>query len=152
MMRGFTMLELLMVFAISFVLFAAVSVPFSSYRESQVLNASAEEIASLLNEARASSIASRESSQYGVHFEATRAVLFKGATWSGAPASYNKEFLFDGIVTIASTTLSGGGSDIVFEPLTGETLNYGTVTLQSKRDASKQKTVTVLLTGATSRN
>lgn len=151
-MKGFTMLELLIVLAVVFTLFAAVTVPFSSYRETQALNAAAEEIASLLNEARASSVASRESSQYGVHFEAARAVLFKGTTWSAAPAAYNKEFILDSALTIASTTLADGGNDIVFEPLTGETLQYGTVTLRSKRDASKQKTVTILRTGVTSRD
>jgi Tfp pilus assembly protein FimT len=148
-MRGFTALELILVLAVVFLLFAAVAVPFSSYRESQVLNASAEEITSLLNEARASSIASRESSQYGVHFEAARAVFFKGTAWS-EPSSYNKEFMIDAAISIASTTLNGGGADIVFEGLTGETASFGTITLQSKRTPSKQKTVTVLQTGAAS--
>jgi len=147
--RGFTALELIFSIALMAMLFALTLMPFRAYREAQTLNSAALEIASLLADARSASIASKESSQYGVHFEPARVVYFKGASFA-EPSSYNKELVLSSLITIASTTLSGGGDDIVFDQLTGATSNAGTVIIRAASDASKQKTITVTATGAIS--
>lgn len=146
---GFTALELLIVIAVMLLLFALATVPFASFREAQVLNAAASELTALLSEARSAAVASKESSEYGVHFESMRGVYFKGTSFS-EPSSYNKEMVLDRAIEISAVSLAGGGSDVVFEMLTGETAQYGTVTLRSKANASKQKIITVGRTGAAS--
>ena len=147
--RGFTALELIFSIALLAVLFALALAPFRAFREAQTLNAAALEIASLLADARSASIASRESSQYGVHFEPARVVYFKGASFA-EPSSYNKELLLSSLIAVASTTLAGGVDDIVFDQLTGATSNAGTVVIQATGNPSRQKTITVTATGAIS--
>ena len=125
--------------------------PFSSFRDIQILNSTSLQIVSLLNDARMASTASKESSRYGVHFESGRAVYFKGGTFS-EPSPYNKEIKLDNSIHISPITLAGGGSDVVFEQLTGETQNYGNVILQSKASATKQKTITISQIGSSYKN
>jgi hypothetical protein len=39
--------------------------------------------------------------------------------------------------------LAGGGSDIVFSRITGDTANNGTIVIQLTSDSSKQKTISI---------
>ncbi|MDP3958181.1 MAG: prepilin-type N-terminal cleavage/methylation domain-containing protein [bacterium] len=149
MSRGFTALELLIGLAVVLLLFALATVPFSSFREAQVLNAAASELTALLAEARSAAVASRDSSEYGVHFEESRTVYFKGTSFV-EPSAFNKEMALDRAIEISSIALQGGGNDVVFEMLTGETNDYGAVTLRSKGNTARTKTITVARTGVAS--
>ena len=122
-MRGFTTLELLFVIAILAAIALLAAPPFRSFRDTQVLSATAEEVSALLTEARAASLASKESSSYGVHIESSRTVYFKGTSFSDGAAD-NKEVRFDTAVE-AKATLEGGGADVVFDQLSGETSQIG---------------------------
>ncbi|MEK7581808.1 MAG: prepilin-type N-terminal cleavage/methylation domain-containing protein [Patescibacteria group bacterium] len=149
--RGVTAVELLIVLAILAIIFTIAISPFSSFRNVQSLNSASIQIVSLLNEARSATISSKESSQYGVHFETGRAVYFKGTTFS-EPSSYNKEIILDGSIKISAINLQGSGSDVVFQQLTGETLYYGSIILEAKGDTNRQKRITVFETGISNQN
>ncbi|MEK7558366.1 MAG: prepilin-type N-terminal cleavage/methylation domain-containing protein [Patescibacteria group bacterium] len=149
--RGVTAVELLLVLSVLAIIFTIAISPFSSFRDTQSLNSAAIQIVSLLNEARSATVASKESSQYGVHFEIGRAVYFKGTMFS-EPSSYNKEIILDASIEVSVITLEGGGNDVVFEQLTGETSNYGSITLEAKGSAGRQKKITVFRTGISTHN
>lgn len=149
--RGITALELLVVFAVLAIIFTVVLKPFSAFRNVQAINSASIQVVSLLNEARSSTVASKESSQYGVHIESGRVVYFKGASFS-EPSSYNKEIKIDSSVKISGISLAGGGSDVVFQQLTGDTLNYGTISIEANSNSALKRIITITSTGISSRN
>ncbi len=146
---GLTLVEILIVIAVLAILTAVVAVPFSSFREAQAVNSSAALLVSFLKDARSAAVSSKGSSQYGVHFETARAVSFKGVAWS-EPSPDNREIPLDSTVSISLISLAGGGSDVLFEQLTGETSQYGTIEVSSKANPSKKKVITILQSGVAS--
>lgn len=145
--RGVTLLEVIVVSAIMILLATFIVGIFSRYRDEQVLNAEISAVAALLNEARSQTLSSYEGSEYSVHFEAARAVLFKGLTFT-EPSTYNKEVTLNPAVTLSSIIINGGGNNITFERLTGEaTTTYGTTTVSLTLDSSKKRDVVVSRSG-----
>lgn len=149
--QGITALELLMAIAIVAILAAVIITPFAAFRNSKVLDTGAENALSLLSKARGSTLSSKSAYQYGVHFESSKLVLFRGTAYSSSDVN-NEIVLLDGAIEISSITLTGGGSDVLFDRLTGKTSNDGTVIIRVKSDTSKTKTVTINTTGVSSVN
>lgn len=149
--QGFTVLELLMSIAIMAILAAVIITPFAKFRNSKVLDTGAENALSLLSKARGNTLSSKNAYQYGVHFESSQLVLFRGATYSSSDAN-NETTLLDGALEIPTITLTGGGSEVLFDRLTGKTSNDGTVIIRVKSDTSKTKTITINATGVASVN
>ena len=143
--RGFTLIEMLIVVFLVITLSTLVFYNLSSRRTSQALNNGEDEIVALVNEARGNTISGENGSQYGVHFETKKAILFAGTTYT-VGSSTNKEYDFDGAVTINSISLAGGSSDMVFKKLTGDTDQYGTVQITST-PGNATKTITVSKNG-----
>ena len=146
MKKGFTAFELLIVVAIMSVLAAVVLVPFMGFRDTKVLDTTADDIVSLLNEARQDTLLSRNGSQYGVYFETSRMVYFKGTTFT-EPNADNKEVFFNQIVQLSDISLAGFSDSVVFERLTGKTSNSGSVTIQVASDTSREIVITIEPTG-----
>lgn len=149
--RGFTTIELLIGIVVIAVIFSIALGPLKSFRDSQILASDTENILSILKEARSQTIFSKNSSQYGVHFESGRAVLFKGITFT-EPNADNKEFLLHNGLTISDWSLNGGGADIIFERLTGKTNQFGAVTISLKNNPAKVKTINISETGIAGAN
>lgn len=152
--KGITVLEILMAVAIIAIITAVVIPSLSKFRKEQTLNNSTSDIISLLNKARNDTVSSLNSTNYGVHFETTRAVYFIGSVFdNNAPT--NSVVTIDTSASIpvsGGISLNGGGSDVIFTRLTGETANYGTITVRLVSDATRQKTITISKTGAISSN
>jgi len=144
--KGFSVIELLVTVAIIGVISAIVLIPFSGFRDTKVLDTTADSIVSLLGEARQDTLLSKNASQYGVHFEATRMVYFKGTSFT-EPDADNKEIIFDSIVQLSDISFTGSGGNVVFERLTGKTLNSGSTTIQIISEPSRQIIITVEPTG-----
>ena len=144
--RGFSLIEMMAVIAIGAVLVAGIVVSFSSFRNSKTVDISADGILSVINEARVKTVSSEDYSRFGVHLEASRAVLFKGDIFA-EPNSSNIETLLSPLVEISDISLNGGGADIVFQKLTGKTGNYGSLRVRLKSDNNKYKTISVKATG-----
>lgn len=144
--RGFSLLEILVVIAIAATLFTIVANVFSSYEKQQALDKDAEKIRSFLLEARGRTLSSRELSSYGVHFETSRTVLFRGSSYSASdPGNLSQPLRSE--VEISNIALGGGGSDVIFARLTGATTGAGTVTLRLKSDTSQMRIITIRGTG-----
>src|SRR3989338_11038724 len=144
--RGFSLVEIIVAMAIGAVLVAAIVVSFSSFWNSKTVEITADQILSVINEARVKTVSSEDYSRFGVHFEASRAVLFKGDVFA-EPNSSNIETLLSPLVEISDISLNGGGADIVFQKLTGKTGNYGSLRVRLKSDNNKYKTISVKATG-----
>ena len=98
-----------------------------------------------MREARGQTLSSENSSQYGVHFTSSKITLFTGSSYI-VGTSTNQDFNLTSTDTILTITLTGGGNDIVFNRLTGETTQNGTVVVSSTL-ATTTRTVTIYKTG-----
>lgn len=101
-------------------------------------------IASYIDKARTMSINSVDSLEHGVKFETNKITVFKTTTYSVA----NTKSYYDvpPKSNISSIILSGGGSSLYFNKLTGAPDKTGTVVV-SLADGSKTKTITIYATG-----
>jgi Tfp pilus assembly protein FimT len=151
--KGNSLIEIVIVMAILVVILVITVPKINDFRDNQVLKNTTAEAVNLLNEAKTNTLSSKNSTVYGVHFASDSATLFTGATYDSS-AITNKTITFDSLVTLpySNIVLNGSGEDIIFERLTGNTNNYGTITLQLIGDATKQKVIAVSALGVISLN
>lgn len=145
-MKGFTFVEILVVIAIAAVLFAIIASGFSGLRRGSDLSLAVDDSISFLQEARTKTLSSESASVYGVHFETSQFVSFAGDTYNPSSGT-NKVRILPVSIEISVVSLQGGGSDVVFRRLTGETSSYGTVTFRQTGNPSITKTTQILSTG-----
>lgn len=145
-MKGFTLIEIIVAIAIVLIIAVFSFISLSAFRENQSLKNAVNETVSLINQARSQTLSSQEFSQYGVHFETSRAVLFKGAVFL-EPSADNIIFNLPSLVEISGISLNGGGADLIFQKLTGKTDEFGIIVLRAKNDISKTKTIEIKNTG-----
>ncbi len=125
---GFTLVEVSVVLALVFLLGVAVFSSLTEFRKRGELDAAVVQVLSILRLAQARTLASESDAQYGVHFETDRITLFQGTSYiAGAPA--NEVSLMPRSVLIGSISFAGGGTDVLFDRLTGHTASIGTVSL-----------------------
>ena len=133
--KGFTFIELVVVMGILIVL-GAVAIPtIFDFQEESALNDGAREIVSTLSLAQSKTLASEGGERWGVYFTTSTSpeqyVLFKGEDFDSRTTSSDK-------VSKVFRTLEffeinfGGGQEIVFDRITGETSQTGRVSLRLK--------------------
>ena len=76
-MKGFSVVEIIIVIAVGIILVAVIASAFSGFRDSQALNSTVEEVVASINKARSESLASKNFLQHGIHFETNQVVVFK---------------------------------------------------------------------------
>lgn len=143
--EGFTLLEFLITVSIIFILALMGIAALSNYRKSAAIGEGREKILTALASARAKTLGSEANASYGIHFEETRVVMFRGGPYLPSDPE-NKETILPPGVTIRAVAL-GGGADVVFERLTGKALAAGTVMLTAA-GAPQDITITIYSSGA----
>jgi prepilin-type N-terminal cleavage/methylation domain-containing protein len=146
--KGFTAIEIVVVVAIMLILLGIVSFSFSGLKKSQALKDSVVNTLSSLDKSKSESFASVSSSVYGVHFQTDKIVIFKGTSYSSQSSS-NENVSMTSPASITSINLSGGGSDLYFNRLTGVPSKTGTIIITS---GTLTKTITISATGGISTN
>ncbi len=128
--NGFTLVEAIIAIAIIGVL-SGLSVPyFNSFLARNELKNESLKVVDALRTARIRAITGHSDSAWGVHFESNKYVVFKGNAYN-ASDPFNSETVFPAVLSFATTTLNGGGSDVIFNKISGETSQYGTTTIQN---------------------
>ncbi len=144
-------MEILIAVAVLGILASIILPQFSKMKENQVLKNTVGDIVSILHDAQSKTLASVNSSSYGVHFQSDKIISFKGMVFSvndpnnktadvGTPASISN-------VTLAG--ISGTSGDIYFKRLSGVPDKTGTITVSTPNIS---KIITISATGAVSVN
>ncbi|TSC78049.1 MAG: Uncharacterized protein G01um101424_183 [Parcubacteria group bacterium Gr01-1014_24] len=149
--RGITVIELLVLAAAIGLIILIVLPQFSKIKENQVLKSGVQDTLSSINKARGKTLSSLNSSEYGVHFQSDKIIIFKGKVFS-ASATDNETVNIITPASIANVTLggvSGTSGDIYFNRLSGSPSATGTITIST---ASYSKIITISATGVASVN
>ncbi len=144
---GITLIEILVVAAVVLLLSSMALAAFGTFRARKTMDVSVEVVMTAFGRARLDTISSKEDQQYGVHLESGRVVYFMGPTYS-AVAATNIVYALDPVLEVANVTLAGGGSDVLFNRLTGGTGQAGTFEIRLKGNTTIRTLITVNGTGA----
>lgn len=147
--RGVTLLETLVAVGIMMLISGLVLASLNSFRAQKTMDAAVEEVLAAFSQAHFDTISSRNDKQYGVHIDIDKVVYFVGPTYSASTAT-NVIYRFVVPVEIVSISLAGGGSDVLFDRLTGGTSQSGTFIIRAKSNNTLQTLVTINGTGAIS--
>ena len=139
-MRGFTLIELIIILAITLLLAATVgTLSSNTFPKNQLINES-DTVVQTLHRAQALTIAGKHDLSWGVHLSATQMTLFAGSSYALRNTLYDEEHEFPSGLTVS------GLSDVVFVAITGETTNTGTITLTADA-TSETKIISVNVSG-----
>ncbi len=144
-----TAVEIMVVIAVLGVLLMIVIPQFSNIRENQVLKSTVADVLSSIDKARAETLSSLNSSQYGVYFQSDKIVIFKGTSYSALDTTNNEITSITAPANISNISLLNSGSNVYFNRLTGAPNTTGTVTISSTHYS---KIVTIYATGVVSSN
>jgi len=146
--RGISLVEVLVVIAIVGIIAAIVFPQFSKMKENQVIKNATAETLSAIEKARSQTLSSLNSSEYGVHFQSDKVIIFKGKVFSDS-AIDNENIEIVSPANISSTNFSGGGANVFFNRLSGSPSTTGTITIDT---TNMQKIITISATGTASIN
>jgi prepilin-type N-terminal cleavage/methylation domain-containing protein len=143
---GFTLLETLIALVIfSALLLIAVS-HWSLLTKSQALSKDRLGAISMFEQARAMAVASKSNSGYGVNISSTTVTIFKGSVYNPSDSD-NMFYNLNSLVQVYSISLAGGGSNVLFERLSGNTSQSGNIRISSISDPTSSTTVTIFTSG-----
>lgn len=140
--RAFSLSEMLIAIAVMAVLFTIGTYGIVGYRDSKLVEVTANQIAFKLEEAKTNSIAGKNGHTFGIHFTTNSYTYFEGSSFDPSTTT-NQTPTFPNNLQII-TNLDGGTSyDIIFANIYGNPDHHGTITINKISDPSKTKTITI---------
>ena len=149
--KGITIIEVLIVIFVICLLIAITLPQFSKIRENQVFKGAVQDTISAIEKAKSKTMASVDSSEYGVQFESDQVIIFKGTTFSAGDPD-NEIISIISPASITNVTLggvSGASGNLYFNRLSGTPSKTGTITITA---GSNSKLVTIGAAGSVSSN
>jgi prepilin-type N-terminal cleavage/methylation domain-containing protein len=143
--NGFTLIEIVVVMGIMAILLTIVFASFNAFDRSQGVDKDVETIVAMVRQAQNQTLGSKNLSQYGVKLATTSVTLFAGATYTSSDPA-NEVFALHAGNTIQNISLTASSTSIVFQRLTGNTVQEGTFVVRSA-DGQFSRTVTMYKTG-----
>lgn len=145
-MRGFTLIEMIVVIAITTILGAMAFVSFERIINFNSIQGQAESVRSHIERARIFTLASKNNSSFGVIFSTSTARVYQGTNFVAASSS-DQVYEIDSTDSIININFSGGGNTIYFNKITGEPNATGTIMITSKSNTDDRRTVVIYQTG-----
>lgn len=137
---GFVLIELLLVIGIIVILASLLSFQLNFFKSQSSLDAAAQEIISTLRLVQNKTLASENASSFGVHFDNNKFVIFKGTLYDqGSPSNESHELAPS--LSIADINLATNSTEVIFERLTGNTFNVGSVDILVNNNPLTKKTI-----------
>ena len=140
--NGFTLIEILIIISIIILIVAITNISYRYFERNTELTITAQKIVSIIKLAQNKTMSSEGDSQYGVHFENDKYILFKGDTYQEGTAD-NIENTVPSRLEINNIDLEGEESDIIFQRINGRTEQDGTIDLIISSEASNPETINI---------
>ncbi len=99
-----------------------------------------------LEKARSLATSSKDAVVYGIHFEPSQITLFKGSTYSAGESS-NEVTSLNNKAIISDISFSDGNPDVIFQKITGEPKQFGSIIISQATDTDRNATLVVERTG-----
>ena len=147
--RGITLIETLLIISIIGILAAIVLPGFARIKKVQILKSTTEEIVSVLEKARSQTLASLNSSSYGVHFETNKVIIFTGTSFVSDDVN-NQIINIMLPATISNINLNNASTFLYFNRLSGIPSTSGNITVSVPDIPSK--VINISATGSASIN
>lgn len=144
--KGFSLIEIIVVIAITGILISISISTFFSVSDNQSLEKDVNYAISLTEKARLQTVNAKNNSRFGVRFSSSTVTLFQGTTYV-AGSSTNTVFNLSPKVEISSINLTGGTQTLAFELITGKSNATGTIRFRLKNNQTASSTVVVYKTG-----
>jgi len=141
-MRGFTLVELLVVFGI-FIIVSVLSIPFvQSFQVRSDLRTATNDLMQTLRRAQLQSVDGVAGFGWGVYLDnaGKKFVLFNGATYAGRDAGYDLETAFPAAFSLSSDF----GNEVAFAVFSGLPSVTGTTTMANNNNESKNINISAL--------
>ncbi len=147
--KGLTIIELVIVLAVLSILVGAAIPQFSKMRENQVLKSGMQNILSSIDKARSQTLASINSSQYGVQLEADKIIIFTGTSFTpGAVGNETIDMVSPSSITnVTVGAASGTSGEIYFNRLSGNPSATASIIIST---TNYSKIITISATGGAS--
>lgn len=143
---GFTLIELLVVIAVMAILITISVTTFVNLNHSQALERITAQVTALIQETRSKAQTSKGDSEYGVHLLTDKVIAFAGSVYNADDTS-NIILSLDDVILTATSSIVGGGYDLIFKKISGATVNAGSFNLSLQSLPSSFKTVKIEGTG-----
>ena len=147
--KGASLIEILAALAFVMLLSATALAAFSQFRTRKTMDAAMEKVLAAFSQAHLDTISSRNNKQYGVHLAPDQTVYFAGPAYATGTVT-NIVYKLNPTIEIYNISLAGGGTDVLFNRLTGGTSQSGTFEVRAKGNSAIRTLVTVNGTGAVS--
>ena len=131
--KGITLVEILVVISILVIMVSIIVPSFNSMRERQALNNAVADVLTSLNKALSQSSSSLDSSEYGVHFQSDKVIIFKGQVYSSLDST-NEIINIISPAYISNVTLnsvSGTSGEMYFNRFSNIASKTGTITVST---------------------
>ena len=134
-MKGFTLIEILLVVAL-FGILAGLSIPFyQSYQQRNDVSVAADTVVQSARRAQQLARAVDGDARWGLHIASGAITIFQGDTYAG------RDQTEDEVISISSAVGVSGDTDILFEKVTGYVTDTTSSTLSATNGGSKTITV-----------
>jgi prepilin-type N-terminal cleavage/methylation domain-containing protein len=144
--RGFTLLEIAIAITIGVLLLSLAVIVFSRFLAATEMDQISEEAVSVLREARDKTLAREDNQFYGVRLASSTFTLFRAPTYSAGDPNNVSHSVPNGF-SITNISLSGGGTDVIFQPLSGNANTAGTFVVAHDNDVVPSTTIRMYANG-----
>lgn len=131
--------------AIGALLTGGAAVSWSKLRSDSGLTAAADSVKATLEQARLMTLSRQNDAAWGIKIDTNSVTLFKGPVFVGGDAA-NKVINLPAGLKIQTISLENGGSEILFDGLTGTT-TPGSIIVSAGDEPSQQKTIHISRSG-----